>query len=68
MTPQPLTATEAKQMFDSGQPVVFVDARNPAAWQSAQEKLPRAVRIPVDEVRQHLDELPRGALPITYCT
>jgi len=68
MTPQPLTPSEAKRMFDSGQPIVFVDARNPVAWESAREKLPNAVRIPVDEVSQHLAELPPGALPITYCT
>ena len=68
MTPQPLTASEAKQMLDSGQPIVFVDARNPMAWENSREKLPGAFRIPVDEVPQHLGELPREALPITYCT
>jgi rhodanese-related sulfurtransferase len=68
MTPEPLKATDAKQMLDNGQPVVFVDSRNPTAWASSREKLPGAVRIPVDEVSQHLAELPRGAVAITYCT
>lgn len=68
MTPEPLTPSEAKQMLDRGAPIVFVDARNPIAWANSQQKLPGAVRIPVDEVPQHLAELPRGALPITYCT
>ena len=68
MTPEPLSATNAKQMRDSGQPIVFVDARNPVAWGSSQQKLPGAIRIPVDEVRQHLGEIPRGATVVTYCT
>jgi rhodanese-related sulfurtransferase len=68
MTPEPLTASAAKEMLDNGEPIVFVDSRNPTAWGSSQEKLPGAVRIPVDEVREHLAELPPGAVPITYCT
>jgi rhodanese-related sulfurtransferase len=68
MTPEPLSANEAKEMLDRGEPIVFVDSRNPVAWESSRQKLPGAVRIPVDEVPQHLAELPPAALPITYCT
>jgi rhodanese-related sulfurtransferase len=68
MTPEPVTASAAKAMLDAGEPIAFVDARNPAAWGSSREKLPAALRIPVDEVNAHLAELPRGSLPITYCT
>ena len=68
MPAEPLSPAEAKKMLDSGDAIVFVDARNPMAWGSAREKLPGAIRIPVDEVREHLAELPPGALPITYCT
>ena len=68
MTPEPLTVNEAKQMLDNGDRIVFVDARNPVAWGSSPQKLPGAVRIPVDEVARHLGELPRAAQAITYCT
>ena len=68
MTPTALTAAEAKGMLDRGEPIVFVDARNPVAWGQSRERLPGAVRIPVDEVAQHLKELPAGATAITYCT
>ena len=68
MPAEPLSPTEAKEMLDRGDPIVFVDARNPIAWANSREKLPGAVRIPVDEVSQHLAELPPAALPITYCT
>jgi rhodanese-related sulfurtransferase len=68
MKPTPVSASEAKQMLDSGVHVIFVDARNPAAWGQASNKLPGAIRIPADEVNQHLSELPSGGTVITYCT
>jgi rhodanese-related sulfurtransferase len=68
MTPEAISAADAKAMLDAGERIVFVDARNPVAWANSSEKLPGAVRIPVDEVRQHVAELPPGAVPITYCT
>jgi rhodanese-related sulfurtransferase len=68
MRPIAVTAADAKAMIDRGEPVTFVDARNPAAWGQSTEKLPGAVRIPVDEVAEHLKEVPEGATVITYCT
>jgi rhodanese-related sulfurtransferase len=68
MKPTPVSATEAKEMSDRGEDVVFVDARNPVAWGSSNVKLPGAVRIPVDEVDEHVRELPRNATAIAYCT
>jgi hypothetical protein len=35
MTPEPLSATNAKQMRDSGQPLVFVDAQSGSLGQFA---------------------------------
>lgn len=68
MKPTPVSAHEAKQMFDSGAHITFVDTRNPVAWGQASDKLPGAIRIPVDEVNQRLPELPSGGTVITYCT
>ena len=68
MTPVPVTAREAKQMLDSGADVIFVDARNPIAWEQAANKLPGAIRIPADEVNRHLHELPSDGTVVTYCT
>jgi rhodanese-related sulfurtransferase len=68
MTPTPVSASEAKQMLDSGLHVIFVDARNPVAWGQASHKLPGAIRIPADEVNQHLRELPTEGPVVTYCT
>ena len=68
MKPTPVTTTEAKQMLDSGVHVIFVDARNSVAWGQASNKLPGAIRIPADEVNEHLRELPSDGTVVTYCT
>jgi rhodanese-related sulfurtransferase len=68
MTPTPISAAEAKAMLDRGDRVTFVDARNSVAWGSSNDKLPGAVRVPVDEVDEHLSEIPRDRMAITYCT
>ena len=31
-------------------------------------KLPNAIRVPANELDQHLDELPKDRTLITYCT
>ena len=38
------------------------------AWGEAETKLPGAIRVPADEVGQHLQEIPRDRAVITYCT
>ena len=63
-----VTVDEVKQRMDRGEEFTFIDTRNPKAWAEAETKLPRAIRIPAEEVEQHLDEIPRGRSVITYCT
>lgn len=63
-----VTVNEVKERMDRGEAFAFVDTRNPQAWGEAQTKLPHAIRIPADEVEQHLDEIPRDRTVITYCT
>jgi rhodanese-related sulfurtransferase len=68
MQSTPISVEDARKMLDRGERVTFVDARNPTAWGAAKDKLPGAVRIPVDEVEQHLGELPESDTIVTYCT
>jgi rhodanese-related sulfurtransferase len=68
MQPRAISAADAKQMLDRGERVTFVDARNPVAWGEATQKLPNAIRVPVDAVDEHLTELPTDGTLITYCT
>jgi rhodanese-related sulfurtransferase len=46
----------------------FVDSRNPQAWAESDRKLPNAIRVPANELDQHLDEIPKDRAVITYCT
>lgn len=63
-----VTIDEVKQRMDRGEQFTFVDTRNPQAWADAKTKLPGAIRIPADEVEQHVAEVPRDRSVITYCT
>jgi rhodanese-related sulfurtransferase len=63
-----VTVDEVRERMDRGEQFTFVDTRNPQAWGEAESKLPGAVRVPADEVDQHLDEIPRDRVAITYCT
>lgn len=63
-----VTVDEVKARMDRGEPVLFVDTRNPTAWNGSDVKLPGALRVPADEVEHHLKEIPHGRAIITYCT
>ena len=62
-----VTVDEVKERLARGEEFTFVDTRNPKAWAEADQKLPGAIRVPSDEVNQHLDEIPRDRSVITYC-
>jgi rhodanese-related sulfurtransferase len=66
--PSRLTVAAIKDLVAGGQPVMFIDSRNPIAWGSSRAKLPGARRIPIDQVEQHLATLPRDRHLIVYCT
>jgi rhodanese-related sulfurtransferase len=63
-----VTVDEIRERMDRGEAFTFLDTRNPQAWAEADTKLPGAIRLPVDEVEQHLDQIPRDRTVITYCT
>jgi rhodanese-related sulfurtransferase len=63
-----ITVDEIRERMDRGEPFAFVDTRNPIAWGEATTKLPGAIRVPAEEVTQHLEEIPRDRAVITYCT
>jgi rhodanese-related sulfurtransferase len=63
-----VTVDEVKTRLDRGEQLAFVDTRNPKAWGESDQKLPEAIRVPADELDQHLGEIPRDRTVITYCT
>ena len=63
-----ISPREAKALWEGGEPVLFVDCRNPQAWAESTVKLPGAIRLPKGEFQEHLAEIPRDVTAITYCT
>jgi rhodanese-related sulfurtransferase len=63
-----VTVDEVRERMERGEQFTFVDTRNPQAWGEAETKLPGAIRVPADELEQHLEEIPRDRAVITYCT
>jgi rhodanese-related sulfurtransferase len=59
---------EVKQRLDRGEPIVFIDARNPTAWAESPYKVPGAIRIPADQVDHNVNQVPQGRSIATYCT
>lgn len=63
-----VTVDEVKVRMDRGERFTFVDTRNPKAWEEATTRLPGAIRVPAEEVEQHLSQIPHDRTVITYCT
>jgi len=63
-----ITVDEVKERLDRGEQFTFIDTRNPIAWAESDKKLPNAIRIPANELEQHLDEIPKDRAVIIYCT
>ena len=63
-----ITVDEVSERLNRGEQFAFVDTRNPTAWGEADQKLPGAIRVPAEEVDNHVNEIPRDRVVITYCT
>jgi rhodanese-related sulfurtransferase len=63
-----VTVDEVKERMDRGEEFTFVDTRNPKAWEEGTTKLPGAIRVPAEAVKERLDEIPHDRTVITYCT
>jgi rhodanese-related sulfurtransferase len=63
-----LTVADVHELIRRGEPVTFIDSRNPIAWGSSKVKLPGAIRVPIDETERHVTALPRDRRLIVYCT
>jgi rhodanese-related sulfurtransferase len=63
-----ISLAEVKKRLDRGEPIFFIDTRNFHDWGASDVQIPGARRIHYSELEQHLDELPRDRLIVTYCT
>lgn len=63
-----ITADELKRRMDAGEQFTLIDSRNPKAWAEADNTLPNAIRVPVDELEQNLRNIPKNRPVVAYCT
>lgn len=63
-----INVDDVRSRLDRGEDIFFIDTRNPTAWGEAETKLPGAIRVPADQVEQHLGDIPRDRPIVTYCT
>ena len=60
-----IDADSAKSLMDRGEPVEPVDLRS--ATEFGAGRLPRARSLPLGELRDRVDEVPRRGLVVLYC-
>jgi len=63
-----ITVDELKKRMEAGEDFVVIDTRNPQAWAQSDVMLPEAIRVPVDNLEEHLREVPKNKPIVTYCT
>jgi rhodanese-related sulfurtransferase len=68
MEPTRVTVDEVRERMERGEQFTFIDARNPQAWAESDRKLPGAIRVPADEVGQHISSIPHDRVVVSYCT
>jgi len=63
-----ITVDELIDRMEEGEEFTFVDVRNPVAWGESDIKLPGAIRVPLNEVEEHVAQIPKNKPIVTYCT
>jgi len=54
--------------MQAGEDIVFIDTRNPQAWAQSDVMLPKAIRVPADDLDEHIYEIPKERTIVGYCT
>jgi len=63
-----ITAKELRRRMDAGEDFTIIDVRNPQAWGQSDTMIPQAIRIPLDELEQHVSLIAKNRPVVTYCT
>lgn len=63
-----ISVDDVKKRMQAGEDFVFIDTRNPQAWAESDVTLPNAIRVPVDDFEEYLNEIPKNKSLVTYCT
>lgn len=63
-----MTIDELRMRMERGEDFAIIDTRNPQAWSESDVTIPEAIRVPVDNLDEHLSEIPKNKPIVTYCT
>lgn len=63
-----ITVDQVRKRMEAGEGFTIIDTRNPQAWASSDQKLPGAIRLPIDEMEQNLSKIPGNKPIVVYCT
>jgi len=63
-----MTIDELKRRMDTGEQFTIIDTRNPQAWAESEVMMPGAIRMPIDELANHLPQIPKSKPIVAYCT
>ena len=68
LRPPKVSVDEVLERIGRGETIQFLDTRSPKSWAESTEKIRGAIRVPPDEVADHIDTIPKGRSLVTYCT
>ena len=63
-----ITIDELRKRMEAGEDFTLIDTRNPQAWAQSDVMVPEAIRVPVDKLEQHIQEIPNDKPIVAYCT
>jgi len=63
-----ITVQELKAKMDKGEDIVIIDVRTGREYEESKIKMKGAIRIPIVQLENRINELPRDKEIITYCT
>jgi rhodanese-related sulfurtransferase len=63
--PDEITPAQVQGALAGPQPPLLLDVREPYEWE--QVRIPAALHIPMNEVPDHMDELPRAQAIVVLC-
>lgn len=67
--PTAITIDELRRQLDQGKAIVFIDTRNPMAWETAESVIPGSIRISNNaQLATLIQELPKDSFIVPYCT
>ncbi len=63
-----ITPDELRRRMDAGEDFTVIDVRNPKAWAQSDVIIPEAIRVPLENLEQNLQRIPKNRPVVAYCT